>query len=140
VNFKVSPCHSRENGWLDLIVLRRDPLVKNREPETPVFAHANARNALFAGQLLYGFHMDAEVLRCLFGCQQRLKPIRGDGWLVPVDSRLWIRPSSAASGGHDLGSIEFINGLHLCYWPFAVAAFMRLQRLWGALGVRLKIP
>jgi len=54
-------------------------MVKGREAETPIFAHANARNTLFACQTLKGFDVDTEVFRCFFCGQKRLKEACGFG-------------------------------------------------------------
>ena len=72
MNFKVSPSSHAER-LAGLILLFRDPLVKGSESEAPVFAHADARDATFAGEPLQSLGMDAKMLRCLICREQRLK-------------------------------------------------------------------
>jgi len=48
-------------------------MVKGREAKTPVLAHPNARDALLTRQTLQGFHMNSEVVSCLFSSEKRFK-------------------------------------------------------------------
>ncbi len=74
MNFKVTfSYHSRGTGWLQMILLCREPSVKGRETESPVFPHADARNALLSREFLDRLDVDAEVLCCFLGIQERLE-------------------------------------------------------------------
>jgi hypothetical protein len=48
-------------------------MVKGRETESPVFAHADARNSVLTGELLEGLHVDAEMSCGFVCCKQWLK-------------------------------------------------------------------
>jgi len=69
VDFKVFSSQSTRNGWLKMIVLGLNPMVKGRKTESPVLAHTDAGNTLLSRQTLQSFDMNAKVI-CGFLCGQ----------------------------------------------------------------------
>ncbi len=80
-----------------MIVLCRNPTVKGRKTEAPIFTHANVGHAPFAGEFLKCLDVDAEVVCCLFCCKERFKEI---GRVEKLMGRIGIQMVSYGTVGN----------------------------------------